>query len=335
MGRGFSMIDPLEPRQFLANLPNANPIVRPDHIVVVVMQDRFDAAIGDTAHMPYTNGLAGSGLVFSNSHGVGHPSEVDSLALYAANTFGITDNGGNYNFQTQPNLASLFNSTQVAPGQFLSFTGFSESMTKDGDMTTVTTNDPAIPGSPPDLYMRRYNPMSQFFSVGTRNGVAVSTAAVNRTFAAFPITPDGFSNLPTLSYVIPNCIDSGHGSNEQDPYATDPSAYYIHRANADNFLKNKIDGYLQWAKSHNSLLIVTTDEEETDTHPTTTITTIVNGDNRLFVPGVNPTSVNHYNMLRTLTDMYGLPALANAATVGAYTTNALGQLAPQASVATS
>ena len=48
-------------------------------------------------------------------------------------------------------------------------------------------------------------------------------------------------------------------------------------------LKNKLDGYLQWAKANNSLLIVTTDEEETDTHPSSNITTIVNGDPDLFV----------------------------------------------------
>jgi hypothetical protein len=329
------MIEPLEPRQFLANVPNANPIVRPDHVVVVVEQDRFNDAIGDVTHMPYTNQLASTGLVFSNSHGVGHPSEVNTLAEYSGQTFNVTDNGGNYTFATQANLASLLNSTQIAPGQFLSFSGFAESLPHDGDMTTVIANDPADPTSPPDLYNRRYNPMAQFLNVGTRNGIAISTAAVNRTFASFPTTAAGFASMPTVSYVIANSVDNGHGSNEQAPYATDPAAYYIHRVNADNWLKNKMDAYLQWAKANNSLLIVTTDEEETDTHPTTAITTIVNGDNRLFVPGVNSSSVNHYNMLRTLTDMYGLSPLGNAASVGAYTTNALGQLAPQASQATS
>ena len=38
-------IESLELRQLLAVVPNANPIVRPDHVVVVIMQDRFDDAI--------------------------------------------------------------------------------------------------------------------------------------------------------------------------------------------------------------------------------------------------------------------------------------------------
>ena len=83
---------------------------------------------------------------------------------------------------------------------------------------------------------------------------------------------------------------------------------------------------MQWAKTHNSLLIVTTDEEETDTHPTSGITTIVNGDPDLFVAGTNNNFVNHFNVLRTIEDMYGVAPLGNTATATPLTTNALGQL---------
>src|SRR5207244_10985532 len=71
-------------------------VVRPDHIVVVVEEDRFSNAIGDTAHMPYLNQLAASSLVYTNSHGVAHPSLPDYLALYAGSTLGITDNGNTH-----------------------------------------------------------------------------------------------------------------------------------------------------------------------------------------------------------------------------------------------
>ncbi|MDB5318737.1 MAG: hypothetical protein JWN40_368, partial [Phycisphaerales bacterium] len=174
--------------------------------------------------------------------------------------------------------------------------------------------------------MRNYNPMAQFTDVGAHGATAITNAQVNKTFASFPTTAAGFANLPTVSFIIPNNLHNTHGSNEQAPYATNPSEYNFLRANADTWLKAKLDGYLQWAKANNSLLIVTTDEEETDSTPTSNLTTIINGDPDLVVPGSNATSFNHFNVLRTIEDMYGLTPLGTTATVSPLTLNALGQL---------
>ena len=304
---------------------DAAAIVRPDHIVVVIEEDRASDAIGDIAHMPYFNQLAASGLVYSNSHGVAHPSLPDYLALYSGSTQGITDNGNNHTF-TGPNIAKSLNSTLLSSGQYLSFGGYVESLPRDGDTTTRIAGDPNDPSAPPDLYMRNYNPMAQFTDVGAHGGVAITNAQVNKTFASFPTTAAGYAALPTVSFVIPNTLHNTHGSNEQPPYATDPSEYDFLRSSADTWLKANLDGYLQWAKANNSLLIVTTDEEETDSTETSSITTIINGDADLVVPGTNATSVNHYNLLRTIEDMYGLAPLGVTGTVSPLTTNSLGQL---------
>jgi hypothetical protein len=303
----------------------AAPILRPDHIVVVIEEDRASDAIGDMAHMPYFNQLAAAGLVYTNSHGVAHPSLPDYLALYSGSTQGITDNGNNHTF-TAPNLAKSLNSTLLSSGQYLSFAGYAESLPRDGDTTTRIAGDPNDPTAPPDLYMRNYNPMAQFTDVGAHGATAITNAQVNKTFASFPTTTAGYANLPTVSFIIPNSLHNTHGSNEQAPYATDPSEYNFLRSNADTWLKAKLDGYVQWAKANNSILIITTDEEETDSTPTSDLTTIVIGDPRLVVPGVNDTSFNHYNVLRTIEDMYGLAPLGNTATAAPLTTNALGQL---------
>jgi hypothetical protein len=324
------MMEALENRQLLSS---TGPIVRPDHIVIVIDEDRASGAIGDVAHMPYFNQLAASGLVYTDSHGVAHPSLPDYLALYSGSTQGITDNGNNHTF-SGPNLASLFNSTLIAPGQYLSLGGFAESLPHDGDMTTRISNDPNDPTSPPDLYMRNYNPMAQFTNVGNHAGVALTNAQVNKTFASFPNTAAGYASLPTVSFVIPNALHNTHGSNEQAPYATDPSEYNFLRSSADTWLKNNLDGYLQWAKANNSLLIITGDEEEDDSHETDTITTIVNGDPDLFVAGQNSNSINHFNLVRTIEDMYGLAPLGSTATAARLDTNVLGQLSPNSQTAT-
>src|SRR4051812_42261847 len=317
----MTMMEPLEDRQLLS----AAPIVGPDHIVVVIEEDRASGAIGDTAHMPYFNQLAASGLVYTNSHGVAHPSLPDYLALYSGSTQGITDNGNNHTF-TGPNLAKSFNSTLLPNGQYLSFGGFAESLPRDGDTTTRIAGDPNNPSAPPDLYMRNYNPMAQFTDVGAHGTTAITNAQVNKTFASFPTTAAGYASLPTVSYIIPNCLHNTHGSNEQAPYATDPSEYNFLRSSADTWLKANLDAYLQWAKANNSLLIITTDEEETDSTPTSNLTTIINGDPDLVVHGTNNTSFNHFNVLRTIEDMYGLTPLGSTATVAPLTLNSLGQL---------
>ena len=304
-------------------------VLRPDHIVVVIEEDRAAGAIGDRTHMPYFNQLADTGLVFTNSHGVGHPSEPNYYALYSGSTQGVTDNSTSHTF-SGPNLAKSLNSTVSGSsgGGYLSFSGYAESLPKDGDTTTKMAGDPNDPTAPPDLYLRNYNPMAQFTDVGQHGTTAVTNAQVNKTFASFPTTADGYAALPTVSFVVPNNLHNTHGSNEQDPYATDPSQYDFLRTSGDTWLKGHLDGYLQWAKSHNSLLIVTGDEEETDSHPTSSITTIINGDPRLVVLGSSSTSVNHYNVLRTIEDMYGLAPLGSTATAAGLGTNAAGQLAP-------
>ena len=302
-------------------------VARPDHVVVVIEEDRFSNAIGDTKDFPYLNQLAAGGLVYTNSHGVGHPSLPNYLALYAGSTLGVTDNGNTHTF-TQPNLAKSLNSLQVAPGQYLSFVGFAETLPQNGDTTTRIAPDPTISGSAPDVYMRNYNPMAQFADAGTQNGVAVSNAAVNKTFASFPTTAAGFAALPNVAFVIPNTNHNTHGSNEQAPWATDPANYDMFRKNADAWLSAKMNAYAQWAKANNSILIITQDEEEDDYKIASTVSTLIVGDPRLVVPGTNSTSVNHFNVTRTIEDMFGLPLLGSTGSVGDLTLDASGRLSP-------
>jgi hypothetical protein len=294
-------------------------VVRPDHIVVVIEQDRASDAIGNV-NFPYLNSVASTGLYYSNSHGVTHPSEPNTVALYSGSTQGVTDNGRNYSF-SGPNLAkSLF-----AAG--LSFAGYSENLPSDGSQVTQAGDSQY-----PDLYTRNLNAMAQFTDVGTlATGAQRPNSTVNRTFAAFRSIPTtDYSSLPTVSFIVPNNLHSTHGSNEAYPWAGSPDEENndILRRSADAWLRDNLDPYLQWAKTHNSLLIVTQDEERWTGGTAQTVTTVVNGDPDLFVAGVNSSNVNHYNVLRTIEDMYGLPRLNNTAAAAPLDTDALGRLAP-------
>jgi hypothetical protein len=83
----------------------------------------------------------------------------------------------------------------------------------------------------------------------------------------------------------------------------------------DTWLKNNVDAYAQWARTHNSLLIFTFDED--DSAGNNRIATIFYGAG--VKTGTYTETINHYTVLRTLEDMYALPALGSAASASPIT----------------
>lgn len=137
-------------------------------------------------------------------------------------------------------------------------------------------------GSEDKLYRRKHNPVPNFATV---------PAEANQPFSAFPAD---FNRLPTVAYVVPNMMNDMH----------DGTA-----AQADAWLKRNLDGYLQWARTHHSLLILTWDEDD-GTENNRIVTLVLGG-------GVKPAHygrhLTHYDVLRTLTDMYGLKPIGHGA----------------------
>jgi hypothetical protein len=146
----------------------------------------------------------------------------------------------------------------------LTFTGYSESMPSDG-YTGCTSGE----------YARKHNPWVNFTNVPSTD---------NRTFAAFPTN---FATLPTVSIVVPNLLDDMHDGTI---------------AQGDTWLHNNMDAYAQWAKTHNSELIVTWDEDDNSNN--NQIPTIAVGAN--VKTGGYSETINHYSVLRTLEDFYNL-----------------------------
>src|SRR5690348_3861556 len=99
----------------------AKPLPHYDHIVIVVEENHSYADIMSAANAPYLASLASQGAVFTDAHGVTHPSQPNYLALFAGSTFGIASDACPQQL-AGPNLASEL----IAHG--MSFTGYSESM---------------------------------------------------------------------------------------------------------------------------------------------------------------------------------------------------------------
>ncbi len=219
-------------------------------------EDRFANAIGDTANMPYVNGLAAGSLVFSHLQGlntVNQEGEMNYLGLFSGSTQGVTNDGIDYSFSGQ-NLAQQLNS---APG--LSYAGYTEGLPDNGwevDVWPGTQHGYTIP----DLYSRSFNPTAMFTHLGPAGTLS---SAVNQTFSQFQAlasTPGTYSNLPTVSLVVPDNLNDTHGSLDTTPLDIDPAYYNTFRQWSDGWLQQNIDPYAQWAKTHDSLLIVMGDE---------------------------------------------------------------------------
>lgn len=133
-------------------------------------------------------------------------------------------------------------------------------------------------------YARKHVPWVNFSNV---------PATVSVPFSAFP-APANYASLPTVSFVIPNNDNNMHDGSI---------------AQGDAWLNSRMSAYANWAKANNSLLILTWDED--DGGPRNQIPTVFYGAH--VQPGSYNETINHYNVLATLEEMYGLPKTGYAA----------------------
>ncbi len=144
----------------------------------------------------------------------------------------------------------------------LTFAGYSEDLPSVG--SPVCTSG---------AYARKHAPWVNFINIpGTTN-------------LPYSYFPSDYTTLPTLSFVIPNLYDDMHDGTIQQ---------------GDSWLQQHLDAYAQWAVTHNSLFIMTFDED--DGRQGNRIATIFVG--QMVVPGQYSESINHFNLLRTLEDFH-------------------------------
>ena len=263
------------------------PPPRYDHVVVVIEENKGYNTIIGSASAPYINKLAAEGANFTNFYAFKHTSAPNYGELFAGFHNNLPDNGIAPGVPlTTPNLGA-----EIRQAGF-SFGGYSQSLPSVG-FTGEFSGD----------YARRHNPW-----VNWQNDVAPIhpnqlPSAVNMPFSMFPTN---FDLLPTVSFVVPDNAHNMHDSGAV-PIST-----------ADTWLKDNIDAYYQWAKTHNSLLMVIYDEDGHETNNYNRIPTIFAG------AGVKPgataaSSYTLHNFLRTVEDIYGANHAVAAARVKAVT----------------
>jgi hypothetical protein len=252
---------------------------RPDHIVIVILENHsYSQLIGSPAAY-FINSLANDTLsaLFTDSHGITHPSQPNYLILYSGSAQGvINDQVPSDNPFTSANLGRQL----IDAGK--TFITYSE------DLPEVGYN-----GKTSGYYARKHNPLANWMGTGT-NQVSATT---NQPLTAFP--SGDFTLLPTVSYVVPNLNNDMHNGSDPARITT-----------CDEWISNNLGGYIQWAKANNSLFILTFDED--DRSSGNHIVTVFTG--QMVQAGQYSTRIDHYSVLNTIENMYGLAYLGDSVT---------------------
>ena len=162
-----------------AQAASAATVPRPDHIVIIVEENKAFQQIIGNKDAPYINTLAQHGALFTESYGITHPSQPNYLALFSGSTHNVANDdcllelGGD-------NLADLL----IAHN--LSFVSYSESLPEAAYMGCMSGD-----------YKRKHNPLSNWLSL----------VKLNQPYTAFP---QDFAKLPTVALVVPNQRNDMH-----------------------------------------------------------------------------------------------------------------------------
>lgn len=156
------------------------PRPRPDHVVVVILENHAYGDIIGNPSAPYLNRLARHGRSLTRMHAVSHPSEPNYLALFSGSTHGIRDDSCPHRFPG-PNLGSQLRSAGY------SFVGWAEGLPHTGSPACLAGD-----------YARKHAPWVNF------------TNLPPRTSRPYRLFPRDYAKLPTVSLVVPNLQHDMH-----------------------------------------------------------------------------------------------------------------------------
>lgn len=247
------------------------------HVYVIVLENEEYASLVGSSQAPYLNGLIAKYGLAANYFGVAHPSQPNYLALFSGSTQGVTDDG-NHDLPGT-NLAVQLEAGGKTWGVFAQdypggcFAGSSKSGAGDGI---------GKPGS----YARKHNPAISFTDISSNT----SRCARIASFASFDPAADDFE------LIVPNQCNDMHSCSISD---------------GDSFLSTFVPRITSSPAFADSVLFITTDEGTSNQGGGGQVATIVVSP--LGKTGFTSTTRHdHYSLLRTIEDSWGLACLGQA-----------------------
>jgi hypothetical protein len=256
--------------------PGPTPVGGAIRHVVVVWMENTEATGVTASSMPYLYGLAGTYGRADAYYGVTHPSLPNYLAFWSGSTQGVTDDA-DYDLPG-PSLSSQMS----AAGR--SWRTYAQDYPAGAGCHTASTYSGGVDGpGVAGTYARKHDPAMSFTSVS-----GTGDCADIQPLSAFDPGVD-------LSFVVPNLCNDMHDCSP---------------ATGDAFLSAFLPSVFAAADWAHTLLVVTFDEGSTNTNGGGRVFTLVA---RAGLSGVVSTARHdHYGLLRTIEDVFGLPCLGAA-----------------------
>jgi len=292
------------------------------HIYEIMMENtNYDDVIGNTADAPYINSLAQTYSFAANYYGVTHPSEPNYVASIAGDFFGLHADDPTKVF-SQQNLVDQFES------KGLTWATYQQGLPSVG--STVSQN----PATGSGLYAKKHNPFLLFSDV-----TSSSTRLQNIKPIESLATDLASGNAPNYAFIVPDQCHDMHGVSPPSsvsygmPWCGYPPNFTLNHAliqAGDSAVKGLVTEIMSSkAWTADSVIFLTWDENESSgqSAPNRGYASSTGccgspvGDGGGRVPAIFITNTpahtvslrpyNHYSLLRTIEDNWGLGCLAN------------------------
>ncbi|MDQ1751479.1 MAG: phosphatidylinositol-3-phosphatase [Pseudonocardiales bacterium] len=315
------------------------------HVFVINIENKgYDTTWGPTSAAPYlAKTLRSKGVLLNTYYGTAHNSQPNYVAQ-------LSGQGPNPQMQADCQIYSSFVGGTTAPlGQAvgsgcvfpssvpslptqldakgLSWKGYMQDMGTPCRHPAINTVDPTQKATVGDQYAARHNPFVYFSAITD----SAECAQRDVDLSQLPKDLASTSTTPNLSYITPNLCDDGH-----DSPCVDGSPGGL--ASVDAWLQVWVPKILNSpAYKTDGELIITADEADSPQSDATACCGEGPGPNTPL-PGIaglgggrigalvlsrwtapntwSTTSYNHYSLLASLEDIFGLPYLGYAQTAG-------------------
>jgi phospholipase C len=320
---------------------------RYEHVFVIVEENHSNDQVVGSGRAPGLDALAWTYGFASRYYAITHPSEPNYVAMIGGDTFGITDDDA---FYCKPGLDAegCENSddegypdhTIHGPGlhdqiaaQGLAWKGYFEDIDAPGSLNWLSPEqDDEAARKPEGLYAAKHNPFMNFVSVQADPRRHEKIVGFDRLLEDIDR-----GALPNFAFIVPNQCNDMHGMMGS---LVPNDCFYLSRSGLIRRADQQVTGLVErimaskaWTGPGHAAIVITFDENDggsTRGHPDgccgfspddpshpgggwiATIVITNHGPRGL----VDPTPYNHYSLLRTISQAFGIAApLRHAADV--------------------
>jgi hypothetical protein len=286
-----------------AQSTNATNFPKYDHIFLVIMENENYNQIVGNGYAPILNALAHNYGLATRYTGVADPSEPNYVAMLGGDFFGINSDDP-YWFPGQ--TVSADNLMSQLEGAGRTWRGYFQSMPYAGYRGYCFPDKcNGIPDADTQ-YVAKHNGLVNFANLQTPGEFA-------KMFPLSQLSADlAGGTIPNLSYIVPNECNDMHGAPpwcvDSDNTGTVQQSWLI--AQGDKFVGNLVNAITSsstWQTGNNAI-VVTFDEGNTANSQIVTIVITNHGPRGI----TDNTSYNHYSLLASLQQTFGLGCLLNS-----------------------